>query len=207
MAKKKNFYVVWQGRKPGIYTNWDTCKAEVQGVESARYMGFATQQEAEQAWKEGWKKHYSNKNKSISRPPAQKRPQGEALTVDAACSGNPGKMEYRGVLLHNGQEVFHKGPFEEGTNNIGEFLAIVHALAYQHRHNTRLPIYSDSANALLWVKKKKCGTKLQESPQNTELFRLIRRAELWLLNHTWDLPLYKWDTAAWGEIPADFGRK
>lgn len=206
MAKKNHFYVVWQGRKPGIYSNWEACKAEVQAFESARYMGFETQKEAEQAFKEGWKKHYALKNKTNS-PASKARPGGEALTVDAACSGNPGKMEYRGVLLQSGKEIFREGPFEEGTNNIGEFLAIVHALALLEKRKISLPVYSDSANALLWVKKKKCGTKLKESPQNAGLFELIRRAEQWLLNHSWNIPLYKWETKAWGEIPADFGRK
>ncbi len=206
MAKKNNFYVVWQGRKPGIYSSWEACKSQVQAFESARYMGFETQEQAEQAFKEGWKKHYALKSKG-SNPKPGTRPTGEALTVDAACSGNPGRMEYRGVLLQNGKEVFHEGPFEEGTNNIGEFLAIVHALALLDKRNICLPIYSDSANALLWVKKKKCGTKLMPSPKNTELFQLIGRAEQWLLNPDRDFPVYKWDTKAWGEIPADFGRK
>lgn len=208
MAKKKHFYVVWLGRKPGIYTNWESCKAEVQGVESARYMGFETHEEAQQALKDGWKKHYALTHKTKATTLTHKaRPTGKALTVDAACSGNPGKMEYRGVLLQNTQEIFREGPFEEGTNNIGEFLAIVHALALQVQHKTRLPIYSDSANALIWIKKKKCGTKLKETPKNRDLFDLINRAEQWLNSHKWDIPLYKWDTAAWGEIPADFGRK
>ena len=208
MAKKNRYYVVWHGRKPGIYTDWESCKPEVQGFDSARYMGFATLEEAQKALKDGWKKHYALKHQTTTSTPVHKtRPKGKALTVDAACSGNPGKMEYRGVMLENAREIFREGPFEKGTNNIGEFLAIVHALALQDKHKTNLPVYSDSANALLWVKKKKCGTKLKESPENQALFDLIRRAEQWLLSHTWDVPLYKWDTAAWGEIPADFGRK
>ena len=40
----------------------------------------------------------------------------ESIAVDAACSGNPGKMEYRGVYVADGRELFHIGPFEEGTN-------------------------------------------------------------------------------------------
>ena len=53
-----------------------------------------------------------------------------AWAVDAACSGNPGPMEYRGIDLATGAEIFHFGPVH-GTNNIGEFLAIV-PVSYTH---------------------------------------------------------------------------
>ena len=46
-----------------------------------------------------------------------------AWAVDAACSGNPGPMEYQCIDLQTGAQVFHYGPIH-GTNNIGEFLAI-----------------------------------------------------------------------------------
>ena len=58
----------------------------------------------------------------------------DSLAVDAACAGNPGPMEYRGVLVRTGQEIFHVGPMEGGTNNIGEFLAIGNQ---QHRRIPR----------------------------------------------------------------------
>ena len=83
-----------------------------------------------------------------------------ALAVDAACSGNPGPMEYRGVHLPTGKQVFHFGPMH-GTNNIGEFLAIVHALALMKQKGLKIPVYSDSYNAILWVNKRQCKTKLQ----------------------------------------------
>ena len=131
----------------------------------------------------------------------------DSLSVDAACSGNPGVMEYRGVWTATGEEVFHVGPFQQGTNNIGEFLALVHALALFDKHKINLPVYTDSMNAITWVKKKKCNTKLAPSPENAKLFELIARAEFWLNTHTYSTPILKWDTRQWGEIPADFGRK
>ena len=67
----------------------------------------------------------------------------DAWAVDAACSGNPGPMEYRGIDLATGAVVFHYGPVH-GTNNIGEFLAIVHALALMEQKGIRKTIYSDS---------------------------------------------------------------
>lgn len=131
----------------------------------------------------------------------------ESIAVDAACSGNPGPMEYRGVYLRTGQEIFKVGPMQGGTNNIGEFLAIVHGLALQEKKGTQLPIYSDSVNAQKWVRTGICKTTLEENDINAPIFDLIRRAESWLRTHTFRVPIYKWETKQWGEIPADFGRK
>ncbi len=131
----------------------------------------------------------------------------DAWAVDAACSGNPGPMEYQGIDLATGERVFHFGPVH-GTNNIGEFLAIVHALALMKQRGLRKTIYSDSRNALIWVAKRKCKTTLQLTPQTEQLHQLIARAENWLRNNSYaDIPLLKWETQQWGEVPADFGRK
>ncbi len=130
----------------------------------------------------------------------------DAWAVDAACSGNPGRMEYRGIDLATGAQVFHFGPIH-GTNNIGEFLAIVHALALMEREGIRKTIYSDSYNAILWVSKKKCKTTLARDEQTARLFDIITRAEFWLRTHNVQVPIVKWETSEWGEIPADFGRK
>lgn len=130
----------------------------------------------------------------------------DAIAVDAACSGNPGMMEYRGIDLATGQQVFHYGPVY-GTNNIGEFLAIVHALALMEQRGLRKTVYSDSYNAILWVNKRKCKTKLERTPRTERLFEVIARAERWLNTHRYSAPVVKWETKKWGEIPADFGRK
>ena len=131
----------------------------------------------------------------------------ESIAVDAACSGNPGPMEYRGVYIKTGQVLFKVGPMEQGTNNIGEFLAIVHGMAMLEKQGLRMPIYSDSVNAQIWVRQGFCKTTLQENEVNAPIFDLIRRAETWLRTHSFRVPIYKWETKQWGEIPADFGRK
>ena len=130
----------------------------------------------------------------------------QAIAVDAACSGNPGQMEYRGVYLKTGEEIFHYGPVF-GTNNIGEFLAIVHGLALLQQRGYTIPIYSDSVNAMLWVKRKQCRTTLPLNDKTQTLHEHIRRAEAWLRTHSYSNDLRKWETEKWGEIPADFGRK
>lgn len=205
MGKQQKYYVVWEGKVPGIYRTWDACKAQVDGFEQAKYKSFESEEEAKKAYTTGWKGY--NRSQKSANTSSGNRPTGEYLAVDAACSGNPGRMEYRGIYSITGTEVFRQGPYEDGTNNIGEFLAIVHALALQTKNGTSLPIYSDSANAITWVRKKKCNTKLEEKDSNKAIFDLIDRAESWLETHKTTIPLYKWETSRWGEIPADFGRK
>lgn len=211
MSTKKKFYVVWKGRKTGIFQTWDACSASVAGYPGAEYKSFESLQAAEAALRGAYNDF---KGQSTSSPgnwrTAKNRPQIPSLCVDAACAGNPGEMEYRGVDIETGQLVFHQGPYTEGTNNIGEFLAIVHALALLARQGRTLPIYSDSENAISWVRQGKCKTKLPRNERNQEVFTLIERAESWLRQNPAALEtyrLYKWETTEWGEIPADFGRK
>lgn len=203
MAKGSKWYVVWQGREPGVYATWDECKEQIEGIKQARYKSFATQSQALRAYEEGYQS-YMRKNPS---QPSGARPTGTALSVDAACSGNPGVMEYRGVMTDTLREVFRVGPFPKGTNNIGEFLAIVHGLSLLKKHNLDLPIYSDSVTGMAWVRNKHCKTLLPRDKDTEQLLDVVRRAEEWLRTNSYTTAIIKWDTEAWGEIPADFGRK
>ena len=206
MAKKR-YYVVWNGIEPGIYGTWQECEAQIKGVKQALYKSFDTIEEAEKAYSSSPYNYIGSKAKEIKMPkelPATVL--RNALAVDAACSGNPGMMEYRGVYIGTGEEIFHFGPIF-GTNNIGEFLAIVHGLALLKQKGLDIPIYSDSRNALLWVKQKACKTKLPRDNSSEELFGYIDRAEKWLRDNSYTTTLLKWETDQWGEIPADFGRK
>lgn len=209
MAKNK-YYVVWKGLNPGVYDNWAACKMQVEGQDGAKYKSFETREEASEAFGKDFKEFI--KLASSSRITAATTVGGggrimNSIAVDAACSGNPGKMEYRGVYTATKQELFHVGPFEQGTNNIGEFLALVHGLAFLKQQNSTLPLYSDSRNAIGWVQKKKCKTLLEREPRNEAIFDLIERAEKWLNENNYTTPILKWETSEWGEIPADFGRK
>lgn len=210
MAKQKQkFYVVWVGREQGIYTDWDSCKKQVEGFEGAQYKSYNNIEDAQKAFLTGAGKNLYNKYNAQITPIANLHHEiiYPSLSVDAACSGNPGEMEYQGVDTQTKQRIFHQGPFSEATNNIGEFLALVHALAYMQKNGYTYPIYSDSVTAQSWVRQKKCKTKLAETPENKTLFDLIHRAEQWLHTHTYTNKIIKWDTDHWGEIPADFGRK
>ena len=214
MAKKKKFYVVWAGHKPGVYSNWDETNAQIAGFSGSKFKSFATLKAAEEAFKDPADMHYG---KGPKKPKTPKRTREEltemgvdmtAIAVDAACKGNPGPLEYQGVDLESNIDLFHVGPMAEGTVNIGEFLAIVHALALlQNVPGAQRAIYSDSRIGISWVKQKKCKTKLTKTVNNKALFRLVKRAEKWLTENEYKNPILKWETKQWGEIPADFGRK
>ena len=184
--------------------------------EVQREMARLQQEGTTISWKEGVKEPEQpigtdqqtvKRRTKVITTPAQTPYLLDAIAVDAACSGNPGPMEYRGVLVRTGEQLFHIGPLAGGTNNIGEFLAIVHGMAMQERQGTCLPLYSDSVNAQLWIRQGVCKTKLAETEENTAVFDMIRRAEAWLRTHSFRVNVYKWETKLWGEIPADFGRK
>ena len=217
---KKKFYVVWHGANPGIYDSWKDCKLQINGFEGAVYKSFDSKEEAEKAYSSSPYIYIGTQKKAEAENPSADVPQdrhdtvlplppevpAEALAVDAACSGNPGPMEYRGIYLRTGETVFHFGPVY-GTNNIGEFLAIVHALALMKQKGIRMPVFSDSRNAIEWVKHKHCKPTLERNARTEALFNMIERAENWLKANPADVPIHKWDTNRWGEIPADFGRK
>ena len=208
----KKYYVVWEGKETGVFSSWNIVKKLVQGYEGAKYKSFVSKTEADKAIKKNFSDYKGKSTKKIVLSADEKATYGvpikNSLTVDAACSGNPGKMEYRGVLHHNKQEVFKMGPFKNGTNNIGEFLALVHGISLLNKKGLHtLPIYSDSRIAMSWVKKKVCRTNVTFDSSNSELLALIHRAERWLKENSFSNPILKWETKAWGEIPADFGRK
>ncbi|QLG45480.1 ribonuclease H1 domain-containing protein [Costertonia aggregata] len=211
MAKKEKFYTVWKGKRPGIYTTWNDCKAAISGYRGAQYKSFSTFDAAKKAYNGNYD-DFKGKKKVGSELTQEQllkigRPNYHSISVDAASSGNPGIMEYQGVDTKTGKKLFKQGPFEEGTNNIGEFLAIVHGLAFLKEQKSDRIIYTDSRTAMSWVRKRTCNTKLKETSKNRVLFDLIRRALQWLKSNTYDTPIVKWETKAWGEIPADFGRK
>jgi ribonuclease HI len=206
---KKKYYVVWRGFKPGIYETWDECKRMVNGFEGAQYKSFTTKEEAEQAFGKSYEEIKELKGKKILHElTTDEKPVLYSLSVDAACKGNPGPLEFQGVFTDTGTPIFRRGPYEEGTVNIGEFLAIVLALAWLKKNNLKMPVYSDSKTAISWVKKKQINTKLKWSDKNKELLKAVHSALKWLNENDYsDIEILKWNTKLWGEIPADFGRK
>ncbi|MDE7345469.1 MAG: ribonuclease H family protein [Muribaculaceae bacterium] len=223
------YYVVWVGRVPGVYDNWSDAEEQILNFPGAKYKSFASAAEAAHAFRGSDEESNpadlgtllisaSERRATTPAPASSLRPplsafrsnpdiDNTAWAVDASCQGNPGIMEYRGVDLSTGRELFKVGPFHDGTNNIGEFLAIVHALAEMNRRNEWHNIYSDSKTALSWVRNRQVKTQLKQTDRNAKLFELLGRGLVWIRSHSWPVKIMKWQTELWGEIPADFGRK
>ena len=202
MSKEK-FYVVWKGHNPGIYLSWSDCQNEVKNVKGALYRSYKNLEEAKVAFSLGYKKSIKKDSKKYLGA----GPELNSISVDAASSGNPGIMEYQGVDTRSKKILFKMGPFKNSTNNIGEFLALVHGIAMMENQSEKKTIYSDSITAISWVNKKKCQTKLKRNKDNNDVFILIERAIFWLKKSNFSVKIKKWETKLWGEIPADFGRK
>ncbi|CAI6053801.1 ribonuclease H [Cohnella sp. JJ-181] len=216
------YYVVWEGAKPGIYDSWPACQAQVNGRKDAKYKSYASKKEAETAYRDGWKKHWGQgggKGSSSSgsagkagAPPltpdqAEREIDFDSVSVDVGTRGNPGPVEYRGVDTRTGDVLFAVGPIRKGTNNLGEFLAIVHALAYLKHQGSAKTIYSDSRTALKWVKQKEVVTTLPRDESTRDIWELVDRALSWLNVNTYPNKVLKWETERWGEVKADYGRK
>lgn len=211
----KKYYVVWTGVDPGVYDNWEDAQQQVVNFPGAQFKSFASREAAVEAYRGDPRQHLGlfkamarhPKGAEVARQfsPAVRQ---DAIAVDGACSCNPGPMEYRGVRVADGTEIFRVGPFEDGTNNVGEYLAIIHALALLDKQGDHLtPIYSDSRTAMSWVRNRAYRSKLAVTPRNGRIHQLLERANAWIQSHDVLNPILKWDTDKWGEIPADFNRK
>jgi ribonuclease HI len=195
------YYVVFRPiNKKGIYDNWNDCKTAITGVSGVQFCSVQNREEARDAI------HYMSLEEWKNRP---KGPIGNYIAVDAACSGCPGPVEYRGVMMPLGLQIFKFGPYEKGTNNVGEFLALVHGLRWLDKTTVNYDIYSDSRVAIKWVVEiGLCKTKMEDI--GAILLSEIHKAEIWLNEcdrHKLFTRVKKWETKEWGEIPADYGRK
>lgn len=209
MAKKK-FYVVWEGKNKGIYQSWKECQQQIEGFKGAKYKSFKTKENAEKAFNDNYEEYIGKTifETELSKEELKKigEPILNSIAVDGACN-NKGDAEYQGVYTDTETLLFREGPFKGGSNNIMEFLALVHALAYCKKHKLNLPIYSDSRIAINWVQKKYINTSIKKTNENKKVFELIHRALKWIKTNSYQNKILKWETKAWGEIPADFGRK
>lgn len=214
MAGKQKYYVVWEGREPGVYDNWEDASEQIEGYSGAKFKSYPTLQAAIRAFRGEDNREASTLLHLFQRPAriinysAFPEIDLSALAVDAACSKNPGPMEYRGVIVGTGEQVFHYGPLPAGTNNIGEYLALIHALALcKQRGDTQRIIYTDSKTALSWLRAGHSRTQIKPTPENAQVRALLQRADAWRAANPHFNPVRKWETEQWGEIPADFGRK
>jgi ribonuclease HI len=184
MKKKKKFYTVWVGRNPGVYNTWDECKEQIHGFQNAVYKSFSTLEQAEEALKNDNKNFIGidifESSLSLIELETIGNPLLDSICVDGAWNTQTHEIEYQGIYLKTSEKVFHFGPVSKGTNNIAEFLGLVHALAYCKNHLLDVVIYSDSQTAISWVKKKKAATKIEIDEYSRHVLSLVQRAEEWL---------------------------
>jgi len=212
--RRQKYYVVFRGFNPGVYNTWDVCQANTKGFRGASFASFKSEAEAEHAFSVGDLKKWREMEESLKKDRwmhSEVLKDGPCLVVDAACSGYPGPIEYRGVLLPSMGEAFKYGPFRDGSNNIAEFLAIVSGMKWLNERSMTIPIYSDSKCAIGWVSNGGvCNTSMEPEKQGQQVKIEIARAESWLRGPfaaKYIKMLRKWDTEKLGEIPADFDRK
>ncbi len=207
VVAKKKYYVVWKGRKPGIFTSWAECETQVKGFTGARFKSFPTKEEAEAAFIGGKSPSDSNIKSKTVKPELNEEVDWDSISVDVGCRGNPGIVEYKGVDTKTGEVLFAHDEIHIGTNNMGEFLAIVHGLAYLKEQGSSKTIYSDSMTAIKWVKQKQAKSTLERNEKTAYIWSLMDRAEKWLQTNSYKNKVTKWHTEKWGEIKADYGRK
>lgn len=191
---KQKFYVVWKGRKPGIYKTWDECKSQTDGFAGAIFKSFPSASEAETAFarkpKEGSKtngKPSTAKAKSISI-----ESDAYAIFCDGGCDPNPGPSGTGMAVYMKGQIHEHWcGRHEsEGSNNRAELFGILESLNYtkmlsdagQVTGKQKAIIYCDSQYAINCVTKwskawRKNGwrTKNGDPVRNQEIVEAARQ--------------------------------
>jgi ribonuclease HI len=141
----KKYYVVWKGRTTGIFTDWNSCKNQVDKFPGAKYKSFKTRGEAEAAFKNRSastspsKKSVVKLKNSISRNSIGTLSNEQVLEIpvhtkiftDGACDPNPGEAGsgiaiYRSSLI---SELWYGLYNPLGTNNTAELNALYQALS------------------------------------------------------------------------------
>ena len=98
--KKKKYYAVWKGHYTGVFESWEDCKAQITNYQGAIYKSFDSFDAAKNALKDGHKEYVGKTKTFKSELPEEQlkkigQPNFNSISVDAAVSGNPGKMELK----------------------------------------------------------------------------------------------------------------
>jgi len=145
MAKK--YYVVWQGRETGIFTDWASCKAQVYEFRGAKYKSYLSRAEAEEALRSGRTASTPSKRPSVTSAATNKTSttlsaddvaavavQTKVFT-DGGCEPNPGNAG-SGVALYRDEQLAELwfGLYNpQGTNNTAELNALHQAMLMAQR--------------------------------------------------------------------------
>jgi ribonuclease HI len=164
MAQK--FYVVWSGRKTGVFTDWASAQRAVEKYAGARFKSFPSRAEAEEAFAHGGDASVSLKTPSGRKPRASASERAAAHTAhqfdvsiycDGACEPNPGNAGSSVVVYRAGElaELWYGLYNPMGTNNTAELNALYHALRMAEaeiKAGSTVEVCSDSAYSINCVR-------------------------------------------------------
>ncbi len=202
--KKQKYYVVWVGRALGVFNTWEECQQSISGFPGAKHKAFDCPKEAQAALSDGWEMHWGK----AAITETGSKPDGLCLCVGAAWNVETRVLKYCGVLHPEWASTFHLNSIPGATNNIGEFLAIVYALAWLKEQGISAPVYSDSITALSWVRRKSVQScAVGSAHASAKVEKMIAHSLKWLNDNTDHNPVCKWNTSEWGENPAHFERR
>lgn len=201
MASK--YYVIWQGRETGIFTDWATCKKHIDKFPGAKYKSFKTLAEAEAAFggratntvsanskaKTAAKKKSSNTIKTYTAAEIDKLNTDTKIYTDGGCEPNPGEAG-SGIAVYrdgNVSELWYGLYNPHGTNNTAELSALFEALKMAEKEladNKTVAIFCDSKYSIQcvtqwavgWEKKgwKKSGGEIKNLDLIKKMFTLYQ---------------------------------
>jgi len=190
----KKFYVVWQGRETGIFTDWSTCKKQIEKFAGARYKSFKTLGEAESAFS-GHSVTTSSVKKKPTRQTVKTYTASEIAVMDldtkiftdGGCEPNPGEAGSGVAVYRNDKvdELWYGLYNPKGTNNTAELNALHQALIMakdEIKKEKSVAIFCDSKYSIQcvtqwavgWEKKgwKKQGGEIKNLELIKEMFAL-----------------------------------
>lgn len=170
MAGKK-YYAVKAGRKTGIFTSWDLCKAQVQGYSGAVYKSFPTLPEA-QSYLDGDAVQAPAQSVSTEQELLQ-LPDGEmAAYVDGSFLLEQRRYAFGAVIFYNGKEYRFSGSDNDVSladmrNVAGEIMGAERAFAFAlEQHAKMLHVYHDYEGIANW-----CSGAWQAKKPGTQAYR------------------------------------
>ena len=232
-TKKSKWYVIYRGRRVGVYDNWRECEQETRGFPDAKFASFDTYEEARCSFlkecicgggdcewvQKAFPSICTSSPSGDTWRTCEGGPEIPCVCTDAACT-NPvgGDVEYRCVRISNKtaavEQLFAFGPFRLGSNNIGEYVGLVRALMWTSTHDSlgSAPIYTDSRVAISWVSNPVApGSNTTIKAIGDDLRAELKYCDDWIKTPVAKKEVLKrvrhWKTSCWGEIPADYGRK
>jgi ribonuclease HI len=146
MVKKKKFYAVKVGRKPGIYTEWfgkSGAEAQVRGYPKAVFKGFPTREDAENFFTDDIKSNSIKKPNRTKKQIPGSDPDSTIIYTDGGCINNPGPGGY-GVVIKKGKSRKElSAGYRLTTNNRMELMACIVGLQ-RLKVPSSVTVHSDS---------------------------------------------------------------